>query len=112
MGAWLLEMWELFDGFAQDKSRKNRVNVNFLPGWAYAKALALRAQEDAKKDKVRAFGPVTYNGNINGGCRSTMPATQRSRTRYWRSLRLFLCSLTKLISRFPMTLEVIVDSRF
>ncbi|KZP07253.1 DUF654-domain-containing protein [Athelia psychrophila] len=52
MGAWLLEMWELFDGFAQDKSRKNRVNVNFLPGWAYAKALALRAQEDAKKDKI------------------------------------------------------------
>ena len=53
MGGWLLEMWDLFDGDAfGGEGGRGRVNVSCLPGWAYSRALALRAQEDAKKDKV------------------------------------------------------------
>ncbi|KAF7979523.1 hypothetical protein HWV62_42100 [Athelia sp. TMB] len=53
MGGWLLEMWDLFDGDAlSGVEGRGKVNVTCLPGWAYSRALALRAQEDAKKDQV------------------------------------------------------------
>src|ERR1700721_1026766 len=39
MGQWLLDVW---DHFNQESQHRNRVNVSVLPGWAYARALALR----------------------------------------------------------------------
>jgi len=52
MGQWLLDLWDHFDESWQEGQHRNRVNVSVLPGWAYARALALRAREDAAKDKV------------------------------------------------------------
>lgn len=52
MGQWLLDVWDLQDGLAKEEAYLRRANVSLLPGWAYARALALRAKEDAKKDKV------------------------------------------------------------
>ncbi|KAI0938885.1 hypothetical protein AcV5_000459 [Taiwanofungus camphoratus] len=52
MGEWLLEIWDLFaeQGFNPDHY-KCRMRVTVLPGWAYARALALYAREEAKGDK-------------------------------------------------------------
>ncbi|KIM79562.1 hypothetical protein PILCRDRAFT_823483 [Piloderma croceum F 1598] len=51
MGQWLLDLWDYFDESWQEGQHRNRVNVSVLPGWAYARALALRSREDAAKDK-------------------------------------------------------------
>jgi hypothetical protein len=55
MGPWLLEV---YDWFAQQRQRRGKVDgrmdPSVLPGWAYARALALRMGEDARKDGVSA----------------------------------------------------------
>jgi hypothetical protein len=56
MGQWLLDLWDHFDESWQESQHRNRVNVSVLPGWAYARALALRSREDAAKDKVGIRG--------------------------------------------------------
>ena len=58
MEKWLLELWDLHDRWAsEDKLEETekwlgRFNVTALPGWAFARALALRAQEDIPSKKV------------------------------------------------------------
>ena len=52
MGQWLLDVWDFFDGWWKGDQHCNRLNVTILPGWSYGRALALRAREDAQKDKV------------------------------------------------------------
>jgi hypothetical protein len=50
-GAWLLDLW-VAHAARTDESYAGRVNVTALPSWPYARALALRMQEDADKDTV------------------------------------------------------------
>jgi hypothetical protein len=63
LGSWMLELWDLHaaraptsasssSGTAKKSNGNSRINVTALPGWAYARALALRAKEDGEKDKV------------------------------------------------------------
>jgi hypothetical protein len=55
MGSWLLEV---YDWVAQGHERRQtermggRMDPSVLPGWAYARALALRMGEDTQKDNV------------------------------------------------------------
>lgn len=55
MHKWLLEVWDLFakQVSSGEDIFRGRVQVTILPGWAYARALALRIDEDTKGDKVR-----------------------------------------------------------
>ena len=55
MGQWLLDIWDYFNEWPPNQLR-NRVNVSVLPGWAYARALALRAREDSEKDRASIPG--------------------------------------------------------
>ncbi|KAH8115679.1 DUF654-domain-containing protein [Phellopilus nigrolimitatus] len=53
MHDWLLSMWDLHDSTAKadrEDDTWNKFNVTVLPGWSYARALALRAKEAAKKE--------------------------------------------------------------
>jgi hypothetical protein len=58
MGQWLLDIWDYFNKWWQEDQHRNRVNVSVLPGWTYARALALRAKEDAEKDKVPSISGI------------------------------------------------------
>lgn len=49
MEQWLLETW---DFFATNGPFSNRMQPNFLPGWTYARALAMFITEQKKGDKV------------------------------------------------------------
>jgi transcription factor 25 len=56
MHQWLLDVFDVFTerrsnpGYEQDA----RLDPTILPGWAYARALAFRMLEDARKDEVLA----------------------------------------------------------
>jgi hypothetical protein len=53
MCEWLLDMWDSYRHIhASGGADSSSVDVTLLPGWAYARALALRAQEDNKNDSV------------------------------------------------------------
>jgi hypothetical protein len=54
MGEWLLDVWDAHAQRLSDTEKKwrGRINVTALPGWAYARALILRTQEDTKKGSV------------------------------------------------------------
>jgi hypothetical protein len=51
LGAWALELWA---AHATRGPTPGAWDVTALPGWAFARALALRQREDAAKDAVRA----------------------------------------------------------
>ncbi|KAF9037062.1 transcriptional repressor TCF25-domain-containing protein [Panaeolus papilionaceus] len=54
MSQWLLDMFEVFDVRRSNASTSDaRLDPTFLPGWAYAKALALRNLEETSKEKDR-----------------------------------------------------------
>lgn len=53
MGQWLLDVWDYFN--AASGRYRPRLDPSVLPGWAYARALAMRAQEDSRKDTVRVW---------------------------------------------------------
>ncbi len=66
MTGWLLEMFDLFKQRRQEKGV--HINPSILPGWMYARALALRVSHDAKvsysvdiDDFHRTF--LSSNGN-------------------------------------------------
>jgi hypothetical protein len=43
MAQWLLDVWDHYDEkWAKHASERTRVNATYFPGWAYARALALR----------------------------------------------------------------------
>lgn len=46
MQQWLLDMWDAQSQFQEDEW-KGRPHVKALPGWAYARALALYIQEES-----------------------------------------------------------------
>ncbi|KAK0205865.1 transcriptional repressor TCF25-domain-containing protein [Desarmillaria ectypa] len=50
MTGWLLEMFEFFKQRRQEKGA--RINPSILPGWMYARALALRVSRDAKQREL------------------------------------------------------------
>ena len=53
MSQWLLDVFDHFE--TREKTEvmyRGRMDPSLLPGWAYARALALRIAENAKKDKV------------------------------------------------------------
>jgi hypothetical protein len=54
MHDWVLDMWRLHDEKAMIETDEfgYRFNVTALPGWPYARALALRATETASKSDV------------------------------------------------------------
>ncbi|KDQ27547.1 hypothetical protein PLEOSDRAFT_1056068 [Pleurotus ostreatus PC15] len=58
MGSWLLEMYDLHalnnSSSSKEKTQQQngRLNPTVLPGWLYARALALRYDEDSRKDKM------------------------------------------------------------
>ena len=90
MGQWLLDLWDHFDESWQEGQHRNRVNVSVLPGWAYARALALRAREDATKDKVSILGlgfcePFGGNLFVAIGSRSQRQCLARGNTDFPRS---------------------------
>ncbi|KAH7927045.1 DUF654-domain-containing protein [Leucogyrophana mollusca] len=72
MGQWLLDVWNEFDSRARGGKvlRGNHLDPSALPGWAFARALALRAREgndntqtagnstDALKQAILAFPSV------------------------------------------------------
>ncbi|KLO13821.1 DUF654-domain-containing protein [Schizopora paradoxa] len=52
MHDWLLSFWDVHDKLASDsKLELGCFNVTALPGWAFGRALALRAKADAEKTK-------------------------------------------------------------
>ena len=51
MHDWLLEFWDAQCGLPED-AWAGRMHVRGLPGWAYARALALFAKEESKHDTV------------------------------------------------------------
>lgn len=64
MGQWLLDVYDLFakrrEQQAKTKDAKDaRIDPSLLPGWAYARALALRILENAGKDTVRIGPPFS-----------------------------------------------------
>lgn len=64
MHEWLLDMYHIFeDRQANSKSDgqpNTRLNPSLLPGWAYARALALRISEDARKEDVGGLRLDTF----------------------------------------------------
>ncbi|KAF9478458.1 DUF654-domain-containing protein [Pholiota conissans] len=50
MNQWLLDVYDVFQSRQTDASDK-RLNPSILPGWAYARALALKVLEDAAKEE-------------------------------------------------------------
>ncbi|PBK72182.1 DUF654-domain-containing protein [Armillaria solidipes] len=52
MTGWLLEMFDLFKQRRQEKGF--HINPSILPGWMYARALALRVSHDAKRRELSA----------------------------------------------------------
>lgn len=54
MGQWLLDLTALYDNAVSSHKSEKRgsFDVASLPGWAYSKALALRAREVTNKDTV------------------------------------------------------------
>lgn len=54
MHQWLLDTFNVFaERFTkQESNADSRLNPSLLPGWAYARALALKVSEDASKDTV------------------------------------------------------------
>jgi hypothetical protein len=60
MPSWLVDVFDIFAERRADNQDKAdaRLDPSLLPGWAYARALALKISENATKDKVRAaFSP-------------------------------------------------------
>lgn len=57
MHEWVLDLWKLHDEKAliENEEFGHRFNVTALPGWAFARALALRATEIAKKSEVSSL---------------------------------------------------------
>lgn len=55
MHDWLLSMWDLHDDMAKSEIDWHRFNVTVLPGWSYARALAIRAKEKSKKEVKEFF---------------------------------------------------------
>jgi hypothetical protein len=57
MHQWLLDMCDTFSdlSLSGDNGKDARLNPCILPGWAYARALALRLTEDVTKEKVRTL---------------------------------------------------------
>ena len=49
MTQWLLDVWDFFSKVGNDESFRKRVRPTVLPGWAYARALALFTEEQSKK---------------------------------------------------------------
>jgi hypothetical protein len=53
MVQWLLDVFDHFSLLRKNgQHHKGRIDPSLLPGWVYARALALRISEDDKKDKV------------------------------------------------------------
>ncbi|OCH87673.1 DUF654-domain-containing protein [Obba rivulosa] len=51
MHDWLLRLWDLFTA-QPEGSYRSRLQVTALPGWSYARALALYVEEESKGDKM------------------------------------------------------------
>lgn len=50
MHDWLLSVWDLHASERGRNELKNCFNVTDLPGWSFARSLALRSKEDAMKE--------------------------------------------------------------
>ena len=57
MSSWIIDVFDVFVERRANNTAKGdtRLDPSFLPGWAYARALALKVSEDATKDEVRLF---------------------------------------------------------
>jgi len=63
MHSWLLSFFQLFAPVSKaselEESQFSQMPVNALPGWAYARALALRGEADDHASQVRQGYPYT-----------------------------------------------------
>lgn len=59
MQQWLLDVWETQCQMSETEWQ-GRAHVRALPGWAYARALAMFIEEDAKNDDVSASRCCLY----------------------------------------------------
>ena len=66
MNHWLLELSDYFSQLEEDgQGHKDRIDPTLLPGWSYARALALRISEDNKKEEVSVFlNPHTSEAHV------------------------------------------------
>jgi hypothetical protein len=57
MYQWLIDVFDVFAARRKERPGEigGRMDPSLLPGWSYAKALALRSDEVAKKSKVLVF---------------------------------------------------------
>ena len=57
MYQWLIDVFDVFAARRKERTGETggRMDPSLLPGWSYARALALRSEEVAKKSKVRVF---------------------------------------------------------
>ena len=97
MHEWLLSIWDVHEAEAASDGREKgrRFNVTELPGWTYARALALRAEEDAKKEVRPSYFP--YQVLVNPSYRKAgREAPKRCSMRSRTSLALFLSSPIRL----------------
>jgi len=66
MYQWLLD---LYDTFLDQFSTSARLNPSVLPGWAYARALALKLAEDTTEEKASYYIPFLSSINLFYVCR-------------------------------------------
>ncbi|KAL5488434.1 hypothetical protein ACEPAI_6552 [Sanghuangporus weigelae] len=69
MHEWLLSLWDLHDAEAKKEvdpgDTWSRFNVTVLPGWSYARALALWSVEDSKKEDHEASTVALKDAILN-----------------------------------------------
>lgn len=56
MHQWLLDVWDLHETQTNAPNFGKKFNVTALQGWAYARALALRAKEDSNRSVSTTVG--------------------------------------------------------
>lgn len=99
MGQWLLDVWDHYDGWWHEGQHRSRADVSVLPGWAYARALALRASEDAKKDKV----------GIHSGILCFYVGRGSLIFDYWQDHEASDSALRQAIQAFPEVVPLLAD---
>lgn len=62
MSQWLLDVYDLFAKRRENNKETSdaRLNPCLLPGWAYARALALKVLEDSSKNKVKLLYLIAF----------------------------------------------------
>lgn len=113
MSQWLLDVWDFFATHASnEKAYSGRLVPTALPGWAYARALALYVREEEHRDKVSGCSHYMRNTRTDTSNRIMERARRRCKTRLSLFQPLFQCSQTKQTFRCRQTCEGTPRSEF